>query len=416
MTTPNTNTADVAIVGGGIIGMMTAYQIARRSNLRVTVLERGAGLGEGSTGASSAITRQRYTHSEMIRIAIGGNEVFANWSEFTGIAEPKGTYHPIGVLWIQDLLRADVEADSQRLHAEGAIAHVLDVTELRRRFPALSPCVEPFDLTGEVEHVCRDGEAFLLEEGCGYFDPTGALEDVAEAARREGVTVRMRSTVTDVLVESGKARAVVLADGSQIDADIIVNAAGPWCNEIDKMAGLVHDWDLAPTRIEVVYRTFAPEVPRPLPVVGDITSGIYFRPETADQQILMGSTLEEDEQELADPDDYNRVAGRAFTDLKIHALHHRIPTLPHRGEVLGMAGLYTINRQDVHPIVGPTSIDGYLVCNGFSGHGFKESPMVASMMAQHITGERAPYDTDVPIEFFSIDRQPLAGTGMNVLA
>lgn len=416
MTTPNTNTADVAIVGGGIIGMMTAYQIARRSNLRVTVLERGSGLGEGSTGASSAITRQRYTHPEMIRVALGGNAVFANWSEFTGIKEPRGTYHPIGVLWIQNLSRADVEDDAQRLHAAGAKAHVLDGAELRRRFPALSACVEPFDLTGAVDHVCHDGEAFLLEEGCGYFDPTGALEDVAEAARREGVTVRMRTAVTDIVVESGRARAVVLAGGSHIDTDIIVNAAGPWCNDIDQMAGLDHSWDLAPTRIEVVYRTFAPEVPRPLPVVGDITSGIYFRPETADQQILMGSTLEEDEQEQVDPDEYNRIAGRAFTDLKIHALHHRIPTLPHRGEVRGMAGLYTINRQDVHPIVGSTSVDGYLVCNGFSGHGFKESPMVAAMLARHITGERKSFDTDVPIEFFSIDRDPLPGTGMNVLA
>jgi len=416
MTTPRTHTADVAIIGGGIIGMMTAYQIARRSNLRVTVLERGSGLGEGSTGASSAITRQRYTHPEMIRIALGGNTVFANWSEFTGIDQPKGAYYPVGVLWIQHLSRVEVEADAHRLHTEGAKALVLDAAGLRLRFPALSACVEPFDLTGEVDHVCRDGEAFLLEEGCGYFDPTGALEDVAEAARREGVVIRMRTAVTDVVVESGHARAVLLADGARLDAGIIVNAAGPWCNEIDRMAGLEHAWDLAPTRIEVLYRTFAPEVPRPLPVVGDITSGIYFRPETADQQILMGSTLEEDEQELADPDAYNRIAGRAFTDLKIHALHHRIPTLPHRGDVRGMAGLYTVNRQDVHPIVGPTAVDGYLVCNGFSGHGFKESPMVASMLAQHITGERASFDTDVPMEFFSIDRSPLAGTGMNVLA
>lgn len=413
---PASTTTDVAIIGGGIIGMTIAYQIARRSSLQVTVLERGVGLGEGSTGASSAITRQRYTHPEMIRIALGGNAVFANWSEFTGIAKPMGTYSPVGVLWIQDAAEADVVADADRLRVEGASAIVLDATALRQQFPALSACVEPFDLTGEIAHVCRDGEAFLLEQGCGYFDPMGALQDVADAARREGVTVRMRATATGIVVNSDRVEAVVLADGSRIDTATIVNAAGPWCNQIDRMAGLEHGWDLAPTRIEVIYRTFAAEVPRPLPVVGDLTSGIYFRPENAGQQILMGSTLEEDEQERVDPDSYNRSASRAFTDVKIHALHHRLPALPHRGDVRGMAGLYSINRKDVHPIVGSTAIDGYLVCSGFSGHGFKESPMVASMVAQHITGEGASFDTDVPIDFFSPNRNPLGGTGMNVLA
>ena len=74
--TPMRNTTDVAIVGGGILGMSIAFQVAKRSNLTVTVLEKGVGLGEGSTGGSSSITRQRYSRTEMVRIARGGNEVF----------------------------------------------------------------------------------------------------------------------------------------------------------------------------------------------------------------------------------------------------------------------------------------------------------------------------------------------------
>jgi glycine/D-amino acid oxidase-like deaminating enzyme len=209
---------------------------------------------------------------------------------------------------------------------------------------------------------------------------------------------------------------VKLADGSTIHSGSVVNAAGPWCNHIDRMAGLEHKWDLAPTRIQVGYRTLPAEVPGRLPVVGDITGGIYFRPESNDQQILFGSTLEEDERERVDPEAYDTSPDWEFTNLRIHGLHHRIPSLPHRGDLQGMIGLYTVNRHDVHPVVGPTAIDGYIVCNGFSGHGFKESPMVGSMLAQYLTGERASYDTDVPIEFFSVDREPLTGTGMNVLA
>ncbi len=78
--------------------------------------------------------------------------------------------------------------------------------------------------------------------------------------------------------------------------------------------------------------------------------------------------------------------------------------------------MYTINRQDVHPIIGPTPIDGFVIVNGFSGHGFKESPMVGSMLAQWLTGERASFDTDVPMAFYSIDREPIVTADKNVLA
>lgn len=81
-----------------------------------------------------------------------------------------------------------------------------------------------------------------------------------------------------------------------------------------------------------------------------------------------------------------------------------------------MAGLYTINHQDVHPVVGPTAIDGYLVMNGFSGHGFKESQMFGSMIARYLTGETAAFDTEVAMAFYSIDRAPLRLADKNVLA
>ena len=75
-----------------------------------------------------------------------------------------------------------------------------------------------------------------------------------------------------------------------------------------------------------------------------------------------------------------------------------------------------MTEQDVHPIVGPTRLEGFIVANGFSGHGFKLAPAIGSMVAQSITGERAPFDTDVPIEFLSIDRKPLTVREKNVLA
>jgi sarcosine oxidase subunit beta len=309
-----------------------------------------------------------------------------------------------------------VEADKDRLVAEGIDAVMVDAADLKKFYPGVSACMVPFDLTGEIEHECADGDAFLIERDTGFFDATGALLDVATAARAGGVDVRMRAEVVDVSVAGGRATGVTLADGSSIDAHMIVNAAGPWCNRISAMAGLETPWELVPTRIQVLYRALPADVPRPIPVICDAPGGVYFRPEAGDGQIILGSLLEEDELELADPDRYNQSADRAFIDTKIHALHHRLPDLPYVGAPGGMASLYTVNRQDVLPIVGPTTIDGFAVVNGFSGHGFKESQVIASMMAQWITDERADLDTDVPMEFFSIDRDPIDIAEHTVLA
>ena len=409
-------TADVVIIGGGIMGMSIAHQISRRSDLRVVVLEKGAGLGEGSTGGSSAITRQRYSKVENIRVSRDGNVIWRNWSEYTGLSDPVGRFHDIGVLWMMHDSVQDVEADRDRLVAEGIDAVMVGAADLKRLYPGVSACMVPFDLTGEIEHECADGDAFLIERDTGFFDATGALLDVATAARAGGVDVRMRAEVFDVSVASGRTTGVVLGDGSAIDAPLIVNAAGPWCNRISAMAGLETSWELVPTRVQVLYRALPAVVPRPIPVICDAPGGVYFRPEAGDGQIILGSLLEEDELEEADPDQYKQAADRKFIDTKIHALHHRLPDLPYVGVPGGMASLYTVNRQDVLPIVGPTAIDGFAVVNGFSGHGFKESQIIASMMAQWITNERAHFDTDVPMEFFSIGRDPIDIAEHTVLA
>ncbi|MDH3730576.1 MAG: FAD-dependent oxidoreductase, partial [Acidimicrobiia bacterium] len=125
------------------------------------------------------------------------------------------------------------------------------------------------------------------------------------------------------------------------------------------------------------------------------------------QQILVGSIREEDEQEeVSDPDNFNTNIDASFRDTRIYGLHHRIPSLPFRGGMTGIAGLYTVNAEDVYPIIGPTAVEGFVVANGFSGHGFKEAPSVGSMVARWLSGESLEDDTDADMAFFSIDREP----------
>lgn len=401
---------DVIVVGGGIVGASIAFQIRRRTDIHVLVLDKAAGPAEGSTGASSSISRCRYTHPEVVRLALHGQRAFRSWAEFTGLEDPRSEYRETGLLWLID----GAVTDARRLAAGGVEVDVLDPGELRAMFPSLSDCRAKFDLTGEDPHTCRPFDEVLFEPSAGYADPAGACADLIEAARLHGAEVRFGATVTDVITAGERVEGVGLASGERIRAGTVINASGPWCNQLNRLAGCQLRWTLEPTRVQTLYRSWPGDL-GPLPIVVDGSTGIYLRPDGP--RLLFGSILPEDEDEfVADPDHFSTSADTSFRDSKIHALHHRIPDLEHRGAVTGIAGLYTINREDVHPVVGPTEVDGWWVANGFSGHGFKLAPMIGSLVARAMTGVEAAFDTDVSLDLFAFDRDPIGVSTKHVLA
>jgi len=409
-------TADVVVVGAGIIGSSIAYQLARHGAGQVIALDKGAGPSEGSTGASSSIVRCRYTYPEVVRLAYHGQESYGNWSEFTGLDDPRSGLQRVGVLWMMGETAQKVGEDADKLVGQGVEAEAIGPEQLTELFPSVSTCGVDFDLTGETDHVCEPGESFLFENVGGYADPVGANQDLIEATGNLGGSVEFNSRVTGVIRDEGRVAGVRLEDGTEISAGLVVNASGPWCNQLNGMAGVDLRWTLTPTRIQTVYRSW-PSTLGPLPVAADLSTGIYFRPQSGGQQILIGSVLAEDEEEIVDdPDDFKRVPDAGFTEMKLAAFHHRVPALEAKGSVSGVAGLYTINREDVHPVVGPSGVDGFWVANGFSGHGFKLAPAVGSMVAQAVTGNSMEFDTDVPMNFFAVDREPIALAVKHVLA
>ena len=237
-----------------------------------------------------------------------------------------------------------------------------------------------------------------------------------EAAQRSGAEVAFNSHVVGVSKEGGRIIGVELADGDTVTADLVINAAGPWCNQLNRMAGCDLSWTLTPTRIQTVYRAWPAELGQ-LPIGLDLSTGIYLRPDSAGQQVLIGSVLPEDEEEIiTDPDNFKRSPDAGFTEMTLAVFHHRVPSLEPRGRISGIAGLYTINREDVHPVVGPTEVDGFWVANGFSGHGFKLAPGIGSMVAQAFTGETLEFDTDVSMSLFALDRTPIDVAVKHVLA
>ena len=413
----STRSFDVVIVGAGIIGLSIAWELARRCDLKIAVLEKGGGVGEGSTGASSAICRYRYSMDEMLTLATDGISAYRSWQEYTALSRPQAEFQPDGILWMPGSNATWADDEHQRLQRSGIASAVLDDQDLNERFPSLSACTIAPDVETGEPHECRAGGRHLLELDGGYMDPTGAVQDLVDACRTKGVEICFRSEVTSIQKRGGRISSVQLGSGESIETTLLVNAAGPWCQNLYKAAGLEVKWDLKPTRIQVLYRDRPEELVGDIPVTVDMEGGIYFRTQNRGQQLIISSVLEEDEKEaVGDPDNFDRDADEDFRLIKLHVLHHRLPSLPQRGRVLGYCGLYTVNRDDVHPIVGPTAIDGFWVANGFSGHGFKLAPAIGSMVAQALTGNSLDSDTTVPASFFSIDRDPIQLESKSVLA
>jgi glycine/D-amino acid oxidase-like deaminating enzyme len=406
---------DIVIVGAGIIGLSVAHQLARRTSAKIVVLEKGAGLGEGSTGASSAVCRFRYSCDEMVELATDGIRAYQNWSDFLELPSPIARYDQSGVVWVGS--RIGTKDEVARLRGLGVAATQLDSGDLEKSFPAFSPCgVSPDLLTGSP-HDCRSDETYLLEDEGGYVEPTDALQDLLTAVRAKGVEVRFGSRVAAIDTLSGRVTGVALADGSRYRCGFVVNASGPWCNQLLETVGLAGRWPLQATRIQIAQVDMPEHLRGRVPVCADLAAGIYFRPQGQRKHIVVGSVLPDDEREKVDnPDQFDRSADDYFVRSKLHALQHRMPSIRELKGVRGYSGLYTMNLADVHPIVGETPIHGFYVANGCSGHGFKLAPAIGSLVAQAITGDQIAGDTAVDAKFLSFDREPIQLAQQSVLA
>ena len=420
---------DAVIAGAGIMGLAIAWQLARRSRLRIAVLEKGAAPGEGSTGASVAICRHRYSLDAMVRLAADGIGAYREWRAFTGLARPRAEFHQSGVLWLPGGGRQWAAREHQRLRALDIPTAVLDDAALAERFPAVNPCAIPPDLATGETHDCRGGGEHLLELNGGYIDPVDAAQDLLEACRSAGVDMRFNAPVTGIALRGGRVESVA-SGAERFATGLFINAAGPWCGRLHAMAGVELKWNLEPTRIQALYldipsAQIADRAAMELPATADLVNGIYFRPQNRGRQLITGSVLASDEREaVRDPDAFDRQPDADFQSRVLHLLQHRLPGLRapgrelERNRVHGYCGLYTVNRDDSHPLLGPADaagLDGYWLANGFSGHGFKLAPAVGSMLARRITGIAQDFDTQIPLDMFSAERAPLEGGG-SVLA
>ncbi|REJ66587.1 MAG: FAD-binding oxidoreductase [Planctomycetota bacterium] len=406
----STKTCDAVIIGGGIMGVSTAFQLARRGLKQVAILEKGPHVASGSTGQSSAVVRLRYANLEVTRLAHWSLQMFQQWTERLELVENRSGFSPVGVVWIP----GDEDDDPSRVLANfaeiGAAGEMAPTAELQRRYPALNLCRHPIDLAGKT-HDCGAPAALFWEAESGYADPQGTTEDLLRAGQALGVELHARHEVTSIVSSKGGTFEVSCADGQRFSAGRLLNAAGPWCNRVNALLDVQLPMNMQPTRVQMAVRNRPQDVSGDIPVFISAGDQVYGRPEARGSQLLIGSVAAEDESErVEDPDDFDTNGSPEFRERMMHKLHHRF-VMQSRGRVHGYAALYTVNTDDWHPIVDAVGPEGYFVANGFSGHGFKLGPSMGAMIARRMTDQALPDDPEVDVGYFAADRSPIHSSG-----
>ena len=396
-----TQTADVVIIGGGVMGCSIACNLAltadRHGLRRIVVLERDT-LGSGSTGRSSGAIRMHYSTAVNAELAWRSLEIFRNFDEIIG-----GDCGYIETGYLVFAGADDLETFRGNIATQQSVGVITDIISAGDA-AALAP-----------GFAVEDAAAIAYEPYSGHADASGTAYAYATRARAEGVSIQLQNPATAVETSEDGSRvtAVVAADGSRIETRIAVVATGPWSARFLASHGI--DAPLVATRHEVLHFR------RPLDLVphhpggADIGNRIYFRPE-GQELTLVGNGNHSDV--VDDPDVFAQRASPAFIQDVWQRLARRIPPIADAELAAGYAGLYT-NTPDSHPIMdGIEGIDGLYLCTGFSGHGFKLSPMVGMLMAELI-GDGSATTMDIsPLRFsrFAEGALNTAGYGFDVLA
>ncbi len=358
------NTADIIIIGGGIVGASIAYHLATRAQKDVILLEKEY-LCEGSTGLSVGGFRQQFSNPANIRLSQETLNGFKHFKEDFGVDIDM---HQVGYLFMarEKDIWDDLKNGVQIQKKYSVPVELLSPEEISHRWPY----IKTQDLLGGT---------FCPEDG--YADPYPVTMALARSAQSRGVHIIEKTRVTDLGVERGQVKGVKTTRGD-ISAPIVINAAGPWGGEVSRMAGI--KLPVRPYRRQVFIISCINQIPGPVPMVIDLDSRHYFRGES--KMILTGMS------DLNEPSSFNLLVDQEFMVKVIEALVYRAPILANSRLIRGWAGLYAITP-DENPIIGTiTEIEGFYCAIGFSGHGFQHGPAVGRILSELICDGKTDFD------------------------
>jgi sarcosine oxidase subunit beta len=365
-------TASVVIIGGGVIGVSIAYQLALKKAGRIILLEKGQ-LGEGSTSRCVGGIRTQFSTEINIRFSLESLKTFEDFQEEFGV-DPE--FKRIGYLFLASTeMEIKVFKENLKLQRQlGIPVELLDSDEIKRRWPYL-----------RMDDVL--GGTFCSWDG--YAGPSEVLSGFVSGAKRGGVKIYEGTEATEILLKGGKVNGVKTKEG-EISTPIVVNAGGPFASLIGEMAGV--KIPVRPLRRQVFVTGPFHLSDQPIPLTIDFHRGWYFRQEV--DGLLLSGPLDQE------PSFNTNIDYEAMAEASENAIY-RVPILEKARIARGWAGLYEISP-DNHAILGRVpEVEGLILANGFSGHGFQHSPAVGKVIAELIVEGKA---TTIDVAPLSIER------------
>jgi sarcosine oxidase subunit beta len=397
----------------------------RRRGCDVTVVDRAGDVGHGSTSASCGIVRRFYSQPAMIAMAHEGACIWADWALYLGpIDDDKAVFFRPGMLFIPSRVDDGVHDIVTQMEKLGIRVSLLTADEVAARFPFLDTASQfPPRTVEDPDFFLPSGqriEGAVFEEDAGYVVSPGlATQNLRLAGERDGVRFVLNREVIKISGKDSGGFRLELAGGGSIESDVVVNIAGPHSARVNRLAGVELPLETRPLRREVHALTnplHAQGVKPGVPIVGDLNSGIYFRPESGGSDLIVGTTDPEcDELEwIADPDDFDPGVTETYRQRQCLRLMKRFPEV-RLGRSSGLAALYDVTVRDWYPIADRTDLPGYYVCIGTSGSSFKTAPVLGRLMAEIIDAceggrntDRDPIELQLPRAGISVDTRFLS--------
>ncbi len=365
-------TADIVIIGGGIVGLSIAYYLARKKAGRILLLEKGQ-LGEGSTSRCVGGIRTQFSTEVNICFSLESLKTFEQFEEEFGV---NPGFKRIGYLFLAAAEREmEVFKENIKLQKRFNIpVELLSPNRIKKRWPYLR--------TDDIL-----GGTFCSWDGVA--GPSEILSGFASGARRAGVKIHEGMEVTGISLSGGKIHSVKTKD-EEIFTPFVVNAGGPYAESIGEMAGV--KIPVRPLRRQIFITAPFPLIEGPIPLTIDFQRGWYFRQEG--EGLLLSGPLD------LDPSFNLNIDYEAMAKTSEDAMY-RVPSLEKARIARGWGGLYEISP-DRHAILGNVpGVEGFILANGFSGHGFQHSPAVGKVISELIVEGRA---TTIDISPLSMER------------
>ena len=358
-----TDTADVVVVGGGVIGTSIAWALSARGVKRVTLVEQGA-LASGASGRSSAIVRMHYTTEANARLALASLPLFTHWSDVFGGAP---VFTPTGFMALVgggdvDALDRNV-AMLQRIGVKTSRLTRDDINELQ-------PMVALDDLGGAA-----------YEPDGGYASPADVVEGFARGAGRHGARMLAWTRVARLVRHQSRVIGVDTSRG-RIEAGAVVVATGAWAGPLCRAAGV--EVPVRPQAIDTAAVQRPPGLAAPHMTLIDHVLGTYFRPESGTMTLVdlpCSEAIDPDAASTSVPPDAPAVAAQLLT--------RRFPAMADASFIRGYRA-FDGYSPDHHAILGRVEgLEGLYLATAFSGSGFKLAPAVGVCLAELVTEGQA---------------------------